>query len=388
MKVLYHHRTVAKDGQDVHAEEMVAAMRRQGHEVMVVAPRMAQPTAFGDDGGWLARLKRLLPGVLYEILEFGYSFLAYWRLKKACDAFHPDVLYERYSLFFPSGLWLKKRSGIPYLLEINSPLAYERGLHDGLKLKALARWSELAVWRGADMTFPVTDVLADYVRRAGVPEERIKVIPNGINRLRFPVGLSGDAIRAELGLGGKVVLGFVGFIREWHGLPHVVDAMAAMENREQLQFLIIGDGPGRAEVEERARRIGMAGQVTSLGLVARDQVAAYVAAFDIALQPKVTPYASPLKLFEYMALSRAIVAPDQPNIREVLVDGENALLFRDDDPAHFRSQIMRLCGDADLRRRLGEGALRSVNEKGYTWDDNARRVLGGCQPGAPSNRPR
>jgi len=392
VKILYHHRTASKDGQDVHIEEMVAAMRRQGHEVMVVAPGMPAAARFGHDGGLVARIKRVLPAALYELLELGYSIYAYGKLKRACDTFGPDVLYERYSLFFLAGLWLKRRRGLPYLLEINSPLALERATHGGLKLKALANWAERAVWRGADMVFPVTGVLADFVRGAGVAESRIMVVPNGINRQRFPVATDSRDIRAELGLTDKVVLGFVGFIRQWHRLPQVLDAMAAMENRDQLHFLIVGDGPGSAEVEAHARQIGMADQVSRVGLVERDRVAAYVSAFDIALNPKVESYASPLKLFEYMGLGRAIIAPDQANIREVLVDGENALLFDPDDPAHFRSRIMRLCGDAPLRRRLGEAASRSIEDKGYTWDNNAHRVLATvgalAQRPPPSNRSR
>jgi glycosyltransferase involved in cell wall biosynthesis len=386
MKILYHHRTASKDGQDVHIEEMIAAMRRQGHEVLVVAPRAAKVAAFGHDGGLVARIKRVLPGALYELLELGYSLYAYLRLRNAYDSFHPDILYERYNLFFLPGLWLKKRTGIPYLLEINSPLAQEREVHGGLTLTSLAGWSERVVWRGADMTFPVTKVLADMVRRAGVAESRIMVVPNGINRERFSTGINRDAIRVELGLSDKVVLGFVGFIRDWHRLPDVVTAMAAMENREHLHFLIIGDGPGRAEVMRFATQIGMADQVTCVGLVGRDLVAAYVSAFDIALNPKVEAYASPLKLFEYMGLGRAIIAPDQPNIREVLVDGDNCLLFHPEDTAHFRSQIMRLCGDPALCRRLGERALRTIEERGYTWDDNVRRVLSSVR--APSNKVR
>jgi len=378
MKVLYHHRTASKDGQDVHIEEMIAAMRRQGHDVMVVAPRGGDEATFGRDGGMVARLKTILPSALYEVLELGYSVYAYGRLKAAYESFHPDVLYERYNLFSLPGLWLKWRVGIPYLVEINAPLARERSTHGGLKLKALAYWCERAVWRGADMTFPVTEVLADWVRRAGVPENRIMVVPNGINRERFSV--QSEVGQTGLKLAGKIVLGFVGFIREWHGLPTVVAAMAAMENQEQLHLVVVGDGPGRADVEECARQLTMVDNVSCVGLVARDRVASYVSAFDIALLSRVEAYASPLKLFEYMGLGRAIIAPDQPNIREVLTDGENALLFRQDDPAHFTAQIMRLCGDAGLRRRLGEGALRSIEEKGYTWDNNAKRVLAVVSP--------
>ncbi|CAK0774614.1 Glycosyltransferase WbuB [Azospirillaceae bacterium] len=375
MKVLYHHRIASKDGQDVHVEEMIAAMRRLGHEVVLVAPAVAASSSFGYDGGLAARLKRLLPGAFYELLELGYSLYAYRRLKRAWKEHQPDVLYERYNLFFLPGLWLKRRTGVPYFLEVNAPLAEERAVHGGLKLRALARWSERAVWRGADLTLPVTGVLAGYLRRENVPETQIMVVPNGVNRNRFPGVVDSSAIRAELGLNGKLVLGFTGFIREWHGLPQVLDAMKALPNRAQLHLLVIGEGPGRADLERHAVRIGMAEQVTCLGLVERDRVAACVAAFDVALQPKVVEYASPLKLFEYMALGRAIVAPDQPNIREVLNDGENALLFRPDDIGHFCEQISRLCADPVLREQLGAAAARSIVTHGYTWDNNARRVL-------------
>lgn len=375
MKILYHHRVASKDGQDVHIEEMIAAMRRQGHEVVVVAPGMADSSSFGCDGGLVAQIKRFLPGALYEVLELGYSLPAYLRLKRACLAHRPDVLYERYNLFFLAGLWLKQRTGIPYILEINAPLACERASHSGLKLRALARWSERRVWRGADLTLPVTDVLADFLREEGVPDSRIMVVSNGINRGRFPVGTDSTAIRLELGLGSKLVLGFTGFIRDWHGLPLVVDVMKAMPNRDQLHLLVVGDGPARADLERHAERTGMAGQVTCLGLVGRDRVAACIGAFDIALQPQVVAYASPLKLFEYMALGRAIVAPDQPNIREVLVDGETALLFRPDDHHHLCEQIARLCGDPALRRTLGDAASRRIDVGKYTWDDNVRQVL-------------
>lgn len=380
MKILYHHRTASKDGQDVHIREMINAMRRQGHEVVIVEPRMAETSSFGHEGGLVARIKRLLPAGLYELLELGYSLYAYRRLKAAYDRHHPDVLYERYNLFFLPGHWLKKRTGIPFLLEVNAPLAEERSIHDGIRFQRLARWSERTVWRGADMTLPVTQVLADHLRRAGVPEDRISVVHNGIDRARFTLPKDSSALRAELGLSGKIVLGFTGFIRQWHGLPHVVRAMAALENRDQLHLLVIGEGPARAELEEVAHQTGMADKVTCLGLVGRERIADYIATFDIALQPKVVDYASPLKLFEYMGLGRAIVAPDMPNIREILTDGRDALLFRPDDVEHFCGQIVRLCGDEALRRRLGEAAYRTIDEKGFTWDNNARRVLSLVSP--------
>jgi glycosyltransferase involved in cell wall biosynthesis len=103
-------------------------------------------------------------------------------------------------------------------------------------------------------------------------------------------------------------------------------------------------------------------------------VAAHVAAFDIALQPAVVDYASPLKLFEYMALGRPVVAPAQPNIMEVLTDGEDSLLFDPQDPRGLGSAIERLWQDAGLRQRIGEAARRTIESRRLTWADNAERV--------------
>ena len=92
MKVLYHHRTASKDGQAVHIEEMVNALRQQGHQVLVVAPSMGaedgKQGAMGGQVGWVGRLKSALPGVVYELLELAYSLVAYQKLLKAARQFN------------------------------------------------------------------------------------------------------------------------------------------------------------------------------------------------------------------------------------------------------------------------------------------------------------
>ncbi|MFT6582505.1 MAG: glycosyltransferase involved in cell wall biosynthesis [Alphaproteobacteria bacterium] len=96
--------------------------------------------------------------------------------------------------------------------------------------------------------------------------------------------------------------------------------------------------------------------------------------FDVALQPQVVAYASPLKLFEYMALGRAIVAPNQRNIQEILEHEKDALLF---DPLYmdeFSEMISRLMNDEELRASLGKNAVATIHNRGLTWDSNAKRV--------------
>lgn len=376
MRILYHHRTASKDGQAVHIEEMIAALRAQGHEVRVVAPAASDAGQMGGGVGWVHRLRDALPNAVYELLELAYSVVAYRALAAAAREFKPDVVYERYNLYLLAGVMLKRRYRLPLLLEVNSPLVLERIQHSGgLALPALARWAEGTAWRGADRVLPVTRVLAGFVRDYGVPEEDISVIPNGINEAHFAAAPAPDLAKAERGLAGKRVLGFTGFVREWHGVDRVIRWMAGADAPANAHLLVVGDGPVRVELEALARSLGLESSVTFTGVIHRDQVPNWVAAFDIALQPAVTPYASPLKLMEYLVMGKAIIAPRTPNLLEVLSDGENALLFDENVAGSFERALTRLCADDALRQQLAQGACASIGRLDLTWAGNARRVV-------------
>lgn len=381
MRILYHHRTASKDGQAVHIEEMIQSLRSQGHQVMVVAPgQRAQaaggPTSMGGQVAWVGRLRASLPKALYELMELGYSLVAYRRLLSAARQFKPDLIYERYNLFLLAGVMLKRKLRLPLFVEVNAPLAEERQLHGGgLGLPALARWAEAVVWRGADRVLPVTRVLAGHVAAVGVPPERIVVIPNGINGAHFAAAASPDMAKQRLGLTGALVLGFTGFVRDWHGMDLVIRWMASAAAPAHARLLVVGAGPAQAGLEQLALALHLGDRVRFTGVIDRHAVPDHVAAFDIALQPAVVAYASPLKLFEYLALGKAVVAPATPNIMEVLRDEENAVLFDPGQAGALERALQRLATDAVLRQRLGQAARETIRQQGLTWDGNARRVV-------------
>ncbi len=274
MKILYHHRTASKDGQVVHIEEMISAMREQGHEVLVVAPKLASGLEMGGEVGcWVQRLKSMLPKALYELLELAYSLVVYRQLIAAAKAFKPDCIYERYNLFLLSGAMASRRLGVPLLLEVNSPLVQERSSHSGgLTLKGLARWAEGRAWSSATTyVLPVTQVLAGHVKANGVPDERIVVNPNGINEAHF--------------------------------------------------------------------------------------------------------LASPLKLMEYLVLGKAVVALREPNLLEVLIDGQNAPMFDRQAEDGIERALTRVCADPAMRVTLGQSARATITRLGLTWNSNAARVV-------------
>jgi glycosyltransferase involved in cell wall biosynthesis len=374
MKILYHHRTKSKDGQAVHIEELVAALRSRGHEVIVVGPEGMDRAELGSESLRVVLLKRFMPQFLYELLELAYSIVAYRRLKRVYLEHRPDVLYERYNLFLLAGLWLARRYDLPFLLEVNAPLLDERREHDGLANRRLASWCERTTWRAASSVLAVTAVLKARIVEAGVPSERVVVIPNGVDLREFTQRLPEHEAKRRLGIEGGLTLGFTGFVKAWHGLEAVIDLLARFGAKRDLRLLVVGDGPARSALERKAAELGVADRVHFCGIVPRERIAEHIAAFDIALQPAVVSYASPLKLFEYMALGRAIIAPRQANIAEVLTDEETALLFDPSSPTAFESQLMRLVGDQELRIRLGAAAAKEISSRGFTWANNAARV--------------
>jgi glycosyltransferase involved in cell wall biosynthesis len=375
MKILYHHRTQAADGQYVHISELTHALESLGHEIIMVGPGGGEKRKMdaGTDSGPGQRDR--LPSWLYELLEFGYSGLAFLKLWKAYRTHKPDVLYERYNIFCLSGVWLKRLTGVAMALEVNAPLFEERSIHGDLSLKGLARWIEATAWRAADVCLPVTDVLADYVRTVGVPEDRIAVIPNGAGEPFLDGSADGASVRNRHNLVGKLVLSFTDFVRAWHGIDKVIDLLAGDRLPPEAHLLMVGDGPARADLEAQAERLGVSDRVTFTGVIQRDVVPHYVAAFDIALQPHVVAYASPLKLIEYLALGRAIVGPATPNIQEILTDRETGLLFEPGNTDAFAEAIVELANDPALRQKLGDAALALLQTRNLTWKHNAETVV-------------
>jgi glycosyltransferase involved in cell wall biosynthesis len=369
MRILYSHRIQSRDGQSVHVEELVAAFRSLGHEVLVVGPGFYEQARFGGESRLVPWIRARLPAVVGELAELAYNVPAWWRLRSAFRRFRPELIYERYNLYYLAGTWLARGSGVTLFLEVNAPLAQERARFGQLRLRWLAGALEQYVWRRASKVLAVTGVLRQAITAAGVPVEQIAVVPNGIDPAQFsglPAREAGEA---------PLVLGFVGFVRDWHGLDAVIAAMAAERGGLDLRLVVVGDGPARAALEQQAAALGVADRIMFTGLQPREAIPALVAGFDIALQPLVVSYASPLKIFEYMAAGRAIVAPDQPNIREVLRDGETAVLFDPAEAGAMWRAIRRLAGDTALRRRLGEAARAEIARRDYTWRGNAARVV-------------
>jgi glycosyltransferase involved in cell wall biosynthesis len=377
VRILYHHRTQAEDGQAVHIRALQRAFAAEGHDVREVGLVRSAGGARRGSSPWA--LVARAPRFVRELAEYAYTPLAWPGLVRAGREHRADCLYERYAFGNGAGAIAAQRLSIPLVLEVNSPMVSELARTRGLVFERLARKVEAGVFRRADLVCVVSEVLRDELARAGIARERMLVTPNGVDLDSYPArdAAARAAARAALGLArlpaDAIVLGFVGFYRDWHRLDLALEALRSPV-LARAHLVLVGAGPAHDDLVRRASLGGVEARVHFAGPRAHDAIPKLLAAFDVALVPAINPYASPLKLFEYMAAGLPVVAPDQPNLREVVADGRDALLVEPESSAALSSALARLASDAALRARLGAAARRTVVERDLTWRGNARRV--------------
>ncbi len=373
MKILYHHRIKSRDGQYIHIRSMIDAFRRAGHPVDEVGLTASESFALGAESPFWKRMVAPIPAPVMELLEYVYSLPAAVWLWSRMLKNRPDLVYERYALGNFAGVLAARWAGVPLFLEVNSPLAREKLATGHLRFQGLARCSERRILKGATRILVVSKALKTIFVEQGMDPARIVVIPNGIDPGHYE-GRDREAFRAKHGLGESVVLGFVGFFREWHRLDLLVELLADDLADLDLKLLLVGDGPARPGLERLIREKDIEDRVIWTGILDHSEVPDALVAMDIAVQSDVTAYASPLKLIEYMAAARPIIAPRKENIVEILEDEDSGLLFEPGNLHEMGGAIRRLARDSALRDRLGRAARHRLLEGRYTWDSNAERV--------------
>jgi glycosyltransferase involved in cell wall biosynthesis len=237
------------------------------------------------------------------------------------------------------------------------------------KLRRLAA-RDASVWRRANGYVTITAGLKAELERRFGPRTNVAVVPDGVRPLDG--GVRQPAEPAE-----GFVIGYAGHLYPWKGVDLFVEAVAALPN---TRGLIVGGHdrePDLARVKDFAGQLDCAARITFTGLLPPSQVSARLQEADALVLPNPASavsnaYTSPLKLFEYMASGRPIVASDLPSIREILTHERNALLIAPGNPQALTAAIRRLIEDRALGERIARQALEDARE--YTWDRRAARL--------------
>lgn len=368
-------------GSSTHVLELSRSLVKAGHTVHVIARRgtkSAEPEEVVDGvvfhrvyRGILVPLRsgevgastaaeggRGVIGRAYHVyLNTVFAIYVAIMASRIVESFDLDVIMERETAF-GAGAIASIITGKPMFLEMIGP-----------------RYSSLSMWR-------CLKVLA-YNRRM-VPEKRITktvFVRAAVNLDLFkPDSESGDRVRRDFGLDGKVTVGYIGSFLDWHGVQDLLDA-AEMINHEtrRVQFVMVG--PHDEKASEAVSSRGLSGSVTLVGPVPYSQVPDYVNACDMLVAPynimgtsrSEKGIGSPLKVLEYMACGKPAIGSDLPQVAEIIQDGKTGVLFPAGNPGSLAARILRLADDKDLRRQLGRDALISARES-YSWSGLARQI--------------
>lgn len=375
MRILYHHRTQGEEPESVHIAAIVMALRRLGHEVDVLGPAGISMTREGQQRSRLGRVKAAIPRPLLELAQVAYNLVSFVKLARQLYRTRYDFIYERYALYNIAGLLAGHAFGLPVILEVNTLYAIAWKRYYGLRFAKAAQAMERWTTRAADTIITVTEVQRAQLEEVGVAPRRIRVSHNAINPDEFdPRRHRSSELRQTLGL-GPLVAGFVGTMNRWQGVSGFADVIERVRaKRSDVSFLFVGDGEGRAALEAELERRSLQGAARFVGRQSHAAIPQFIAAMDVGLLLDSNTYGSPMKVFEYWAMSKAVVAPAVAPVLEVLRDGETGLLIAPGDAATMAHHVLTLAADAQLRNRLGEAGRRYVLES-HTWDQNALTIL-------------
>jgi len=246
------------------------------------------------------------------------------------------------------------------------------------RVRLYQRW-EARIMRSLPAVVAVSRAKAEQLRRRGVPEALIRVIPNSVSMP--PVGGALPAPRIALGVSAETPLvGYLGRLAPIKGVDVLMQAFARVRREcDTARLVVAGDGPARGELGELAASLGIADAVDWMGFV--DDTETVYAACDVVALPS-RDEGLPMTLLEAMGYARAVVAADVGGVGEVVQDGVNGRLVPSEDPDRLAAVLVELLLDGPQRARLGRAARLTVESRYSSramaagYDEVYRRVLG------------
>ena len=348
-------------------------------------------------------------GVPWETNYYRFNYAVVDQLRQLAERQPIDFIYQRMSLANYSGVVLSRELKVPLILEYNgSEVWVARHWGRPLRYDRLGEEAEFVSIRHAHLVVAISDVLRDELIERGVPEERIATYPNCIDEsLIDPDRYSRAdlvALRSEYDIPqDAVVVTFLGTFGRWHGTEILAEAIAKLAREEpewcrasRLHFMFVGDGLRMAEVKAALGSLADGPMVTLAGLIPQEDAPRYLAMSDILASPHAPNtdgsrfFGSPTKLFEYLAMGKAIIASDLDQIGDILRgsdrhdalspdstaprEGAVALLVEPGSVEALAKGLRFIIDRPDWRAVIGANA-RTLALSRYTWRHHVQAIV-------------
>lgn len=362
-------------GYRIHILKILEGLKKAEHEIYLITINDKKELKGFID--YLCIPHRYLRFKLHKIFPyFGFidSIFIFFNILKLHKKKKFDVIHERYGLYSYGGAFAAKILKLPYILEVNAPIIEEKQLHT-IPLRCAQKWAALLnstyCLNQADRIIAVSTLLKNYmVNNWGIKASKIYILPNAADIESFE-NVSSDKVRAKYNLKNRIIIGFVGSLHKWYGIENLLKAFAiAQKSNNNLILMIIGDGQYRKQLENLTEKLKISDQTIFTGNIPHSEIPEYINAFDIAIAPyRDLPtgfYNSPIKLFEYMAAGKAIIASKIGQIDEIVEHKKTAWLVPPGNIKALSEAIIYLTKNPKIRNKLARNS-RDLAVRNYSW---------------------
>lgn len=363
-------------GASTHILHNIHGLVNGGYDVHLITPSdgLLPP----DDtiaGAHIMRIPQdLTQNFLARAVHFGKSVLAHLALHPEYDVVHYRNIWDGFHI-----AQNKKKFGYKTLFEVNGLASIELKYHyPGLDTELLAKIKEqeLATLHLSDAIICPSRVTRDYLASLGLNRQLVTAIPNGVSPSDF------SASPLPLRDGRDPVLLYIGTLADWQGLDIVIKALPKILEKQAVRLQIIGRGRSRQRktLAKQIRKLGLEKHIAVQSAVPHHEIPALIASADICVAPlslndrNVTQGACPIKVLEYMAAGRPLLASNMPIVRELVREDVDGLLFSPNDPDHLAHQALTLLNDFELSKRLAESAAQRALTK-FTWHESQKKLV-------------
>jgi glycosyltransferase involved in cell wall biosynthesis len=386
MKILFYspHPTLyleAPTGYGSHMRGMIHGLQEEGHtvDVLIMGKAPIQNSNSPQSSGLKSFAKIFIPKILWRTLkefqQIRFDKHAAKELQKAIEFHQPDIVYERSAWMSNGSADVLSNFNIKHIVEINAPFEEEvksfENAHSFLASTGKNKLKNLL--QSADLVLPITSSLHKYlVERYQLNTNKCVVVPNAIDKQEIQINESRVAsINKQFNLSEVTVLGFVGSIFPYHGVDRLIRGVSKL-NYTDISILIVGDGYLIPELKKLANELGISSRVHFTRSVPKEDIYNYIAAMDILTLPNTEWYCSPVKLFEYGAFGKTILAVNEAGVSDVM-SNEEGLLFENNDSA-FQDALLAAITDVDALKIKALNFQQKVFET-HTWRANAQKVI-------------
>ncbi|MEM1785199.1 MAG: glycosyltransferase family 4 protein [Candidatus Bathyarchaeia archaeon] len=360
---------VGRGGDAIQVLEIAQALRNLGHEVKLIGPQLLQPYAFKNMRNRVRTVLRKFPWWARDLLEFCLNLHTFYLVRRALRHENFDLAFHRVSIYDLVGPRLARY--VPVIAYIDAPFPIERNFRKEGYFGHLHKRTMRALGQSVLLIVTVSKASQKYYAELGLPSSKIVVIPNGVSEKLYQLALELAKNGLPFAHGPPWTIGFVGSLSPWHRVDLLLKAFALLEGNK-YNLTIVGYGSEYKKLQGLANWLGVEKKVNWLGPVPHEEAIQEMVNFDIAVLPGTLSTGAPIKLFEYAALARPVIAPDLPNLRAWFADDEMRFI-EPENPQALAKAILSLCEAPEEARQMGLRAQARVAE--YTWEKIVQRIL-------------